>query len=54
VLYLGSSRLAFVAAISTFYFGMLSSKVRHLQHSILMANGSKPVFLRGFIKPMFF
>jgi len=35
-------------------FGLLYSKIRYLQNSVLMVNDCKPTSLRGFLEPMFF
>ena len=47
VLIRGSSWLTFDAAISTSSFGLLYSKVRHLQHNVLMVKNYKPMSFGG-------
>jgi hypothetical protein len=53
VLFRESIWLAFDAAILA-SFNLFYCKVQNLQHSILMVKDCKPVFLEGFLQPIFF
>ena len=50
----GSNWLAFDVAILTSSFGLFDRKVQNLQYSVFMVKHCKPVFLEGFLQPMFF
>lgn len=54
VFILGNSWLTFNAMILTCSFGLFDNKAQYFEHFVLLVKICKPVFLGGFLQPIFF